>query len=227
MKHCRCKRIMALLLALMLSAGMAPCAFAEDYSLESYSDVKRNAWYVPGVRYCLEHGLMTGYGSYIKLFAPDSPVTRAQVATILWRLEGAPVTGLSMHYTDVPEGVWYEDAARWALSADMMGGTAATTFSPDDPITREQLAAILWRYAQYLNGGYMPVVSDASYWNFRDSDKVSDYAAEAMEWAYALGIITGQRDQTGEDLLVPWGTSSRAVTATILMRFCLDMGIDG
>ena len=221
------KIIFSLLLALVLSAGLAPCALAEDYSLASYSDINRNAWYVPGIRYCLERGLMTGSGSFIKLFDPEASMTRAQLATILWRMEGAPVLGLSMHYTDVPEGIWYEEAARWALSADIMGGTTATTFAPDTPVTREQLAAILWRYAQHLNDGYVPTISDASYWDFRDSGKVSDYAAEAMEWAYALGIITGQRDESGADVLVPWGFSSRASVATILMRFCLDMGLGG
>ena len=225
MKHRLHKRILAAALALALSAGMAPCAFAEDYSLESYSDLNRNAWYVQGVRYCLEKGLMVGYGNVVKLFEPEEAMTRAQLVTILWRMEGEPVIGLTMQYTDVPEGIWYEEAARWALSADVMGGTTLLTFAPDTEITREQLAAILWRYAQYLNGGFLPVVSDASYWDFKDSGKVSDYAAEAMEWAYGLGIITGQRDESGADVLVPWGKSSRAVTATILMRFCLDMGI--
>lgn len=218
------KRIIALLLALVLSAGAAPCALAAE-SLESYADLDRSAWYAPGIRYCLKHDLMNGYGQRIKLFGPDAAMTRAQFATILWRMDGEPKAGLAMQYTDVPEGIWYEEAARWALASDVMGGYTVLTFAPDDSITREQIAAILWRYAKYRAGGELPTVTDPSYEQYGDRNEVSDYAAEAMEWACALGIVAGMQDKRGDVWLMPWGKSSRAVVATMLMRFCIDFGV--
>ena len=223
MKRTLPKRITALLLALVLGAGMVPCAFAAE-SLESYADLDRNAWYAPGIRYCLQHGLMNGYGQRIKLFGPDTPMTRAQFVTILWRMEGEPRVGLTMQYADVPEDIWYAEAARWAMAADVMGGYTVLTFAPDDPVKREQIAAILWRYAQYRNGS-VPLLTDPEYGQYGDRNEVSDYAAEAMEWACALGIIAGMQDKRGDVWLMPWGNSSRAVVATMLMRFCIDFGV--
>lgn len=223
MQHRMGKRITALLLALALCAGLAPRALAAE-SLETFADLDADAWYAPGVRFCLKNDLMNGYGNRIRVFEPNKPMTRAQFVTILWRMAGKPKTGLAMQYNDVPESMWYADAVRWALAEDVMSGYTTITFAPDDPVTREQIAVLLWRYAKWLNGS-VPSVGDADYLSYGDSKEVSAYAAEAMEWACGMGIITGYRDKKGKLWLMPWGNSSRAVVATMLMRFCLDLGI--
>ena len=217
------KRIGALLLTFALCVSAAPCARAAE-SLESFADLDRNAWYAPGVRFCLKKGLMNGYGNRIRVFEPDKPMTRAQLVTILWRIAGEPKAGLAMQYNDVPEGQWYTEAVRWALAEDVMSGYTAATFAPEDPVTREQIAVLLWRYTKKLNGS-VPKLTDADYEKYGDRDEVSAYAREAMEWACTLGIVTGYRDKRGEVWLMPWGNSSRAVVATMLMRFCLDLGL--
>lgn len=223
MKHRMGKHITAWLLALALCVTAAPGVYAAD-SLESFADLDAKAWYAPGVRFCLKNGLMNGYGNRIRIFEPDKPMTRAQLVTILYRMAGEPKTGLAMQYNDVPEGSYYAPAARWALAENVMSGYTAITFAPDDPVTREQIAVLLWRFAKYLNGD-VPKVTDASYESYGDRHEVSAYAAEAMEWACAMGIITGYRDKRGQMWLMPWGNSSRAVVATMLMRFCMDLGI--
>ena len=217
------KRMAALLLALALCVSAAPRARAAE-SLESYADLDGSAWYAPGVRFCLKNGLMSGYGTRIRLFEPDSPVTRAQFVTILWRMAGEPKTGLAMHYNDVPEGQWYTEAVRWAFAEDLMGGYTTVTFAPEDPITREQTAVFLWGYAKWVNGTVpKPVDMGAGYYG--DRGEVSDHAREAVDWACALGIIAGYRDSRGGVWIRPSGNSSRAVVATMLMRFCLDLGL--
>lgn len=223
MKNRAIKRIGALLLAFALCLSAAPPARAAE-SLENFADLDRNAWYAPGVRFCLKKGLMNGYGNRIRIFEPDKPMTRAQFVTILWRMAGEPKAGLAMQYNDVPEGQWYTEAVRWALAEDVMSGYTAATFAPEDPVSREQIAVLLWRYAQWINGS-VPRVRDAGYESYGDRDEVSAYAREAMEWTCALGIVTGYRDDRGEVWLMPWGNSSRAVVATMLMRFCLDLGL--
>ncbi len=218
------KRICAALLAAALLLGAAaPSAAAAD-ALEEYSDLDPAAWYAQGIRYCLERGLMNGYGKHVKIFSADRPITRAQLVTILWRMEGEPQLGLSMQYTDVPEHRWYTEAVRWATAADIMGGYDYLTFAPDEAVTREQLAAILWRYGRYCGGDYSGYAG-ASYSIYADSAEVSPYAEEAMLWACEMGIISGEKKKDGSVRLSPKELSSRAATATILMRFCLDFGI--
>ncbi len=217
------RRILSALLALLLCAALPVPARAAD-SLECYADLDADAWYAPGVRFCLGHGLMAGYGNRIKLFAPNGPMTRAQLAATLWRMEGEPETGLTMQYTDVPEDIWYAEAVRWAMAEDVMAGYSVLTFAPDDPVTREQFAAILWRYAARRNGA-VPVIEDPEYELYGDRGEVSDFADEAMRWACGMGIIAGMGSETKGYWLMPWGPCSRAVVATMLMRFCLDMGI--
>ncbi len=217
------RRILSALLALALCAAAAPAALAAP-SLESFADLNPNAWYAPYVRYCLRNGLMSGYGGREKSFGPNEPMTRAQLVTILWRMEGEPVTGLVMQYTDVPETKWCAEAVRWAMAAEIMSGYTVLTFAPDDPVTREQFAAILWRYAQH-RGALAAPPAGAGYEMYADHADVSGYAEDAMRWACAMGIFSGQRGKDGALRLLPQGESSRAVAATILMRFCLDMGI--
>ena len=212
-----------LLLTLVLCVSAAPRARAVE-SLENFADLDRNAWYAPGVRFCLKTGLMNGYGNRVRVFEPDRPVTRAQFITSLWRMAGEPEAGLAMQYNDVPEGQWYTEAIRWALAEDVMSGYTVVDFAPDDPVSREEIVVFLWRYATKLNG-FAPKLTDAFYGNYGDRNEVSPDAQAAMEWACALGIVNGYRDKRGEVWLMPWGNSSRAVVATMLMRFCFDYGL--
>ena len=218
------KRIGSALLAIVLClSALAPAALAAADPLEEYIDLKADAWYAQGVRFCLENGLMNGTGRRFKHFDPGQPMTRAQLAVILWRLEGEPVTGLTMQYNDVRETAWYVDAVRWAQTADVMRGSDPVTFAPNDAVTREQLAEALWRYTLYRNGA-APMPDDPEYETYIDLEYVSEDADAAMRWANALGIITGTKTWRGKNMLTPQAEATRAATATILMRFCLDMG---
>ena len=217
------KRLGALLAALVCALALAAPARAAE-PLESFADLDAGAWYAPGVRFCLKHELMAGYGNRIRIFAPNVAMTRAQLVTILWRMEGKPETGLTMQYTDVAEDIWYAPAARWATAEGLMTGYTVLQFAPDDPVTREQFAAILWRYARY-RGGALPQLDDPAYERYGDRDEVSEYAEEAMRWACGMGIVTGMGSEAKGYWLMPWGNTSRAAAATMLMRFCLDLGI--
>ena len=130
------------------------------------------------------------------------------IVTVLYRLTGEPASGTASQFTDVAAGAWYAKAVAWAASRDIVNGTSATTFSPNSPITREQLATMLWRYAGSPAGG-------SSLSSFGDSASVSAYALEAVRWAVGEGLISG----TDAGLLAPQGSATRAQVATILMRF--------
>lgn len=219
----RIQRIGAALLALVLSASLLPYAYAA-LSLGDYVDLEPDKWYVQGIGFCLENGLMSGRGRRVKYFDPNEPVTRAQLATILWRMEGEPTTGLTMQYTDVYETSWYADAVRWAQASDVMDGYTVLEFAPNDTVTREQLALILWRYARYRNG-FVPTIDDPEFDTSIDLVYLSPDAAAAMRWALGFGIMTYTKTWRGKNMLMPQEELSRATMATILMRFCLDMGI--
>jgi len=218
------RRIEAALLTLLLCLAIAAEPARAVFLPEDYLDIDPDAWYAPGVCYCMEHDLMQGYGKNQRYFEPDREMTRAQLAVTLWRMSNEPVVGLALQCRDVPDGCWYANAVRWVLAEGLMVGRSATVFAPDEPIRREELAFALWGYARYLNG-FVPELDRRSFEQYRDYDKVSEYASEAMCWASCLGLINGVKDTDGTEVLVPWATASRAVTATILMRFCLDMAI--
>ena len=175
---------------------------------EQYSDLDVTAWYHEGVDYVLLNGLMNGMSS--REFAPEGKLTRAQLVTILYRMAGSPsVEGLKNPFTDVPGGSWYTDAVIWAAEEGVVKGTSKTTFSPEVSITREQIATILYRYAG------AEAVSENHLAGFRDADKISPYAADALNWAVAKGLINGMGDGT----VAPGETATRAQIAVILMRF--------
>lgn len=178
---------------------------------EMYTDVNTEAWYHEGVDYAIKNGLMEGVGG--NLFAPDATTTRAMVVTILYRLEGEPAVTKDIPFADVPAGQWYSNAINWAAANGIVDGYGDGKFGPDDTITREQMAAILYRYASYK--GYS--VSDlANLTGYTDAASVSEWASTAMRWAVAEGLIEG----TNATTLSPSGDSTRAQVATILMRFC-------
>lgn len=178
---------------------------------EKYTDVDQDKWYHEGVDYAIKNGLMEGVGS--NLFAPDATTTRAMVVTILYRLDGEPAVMKDIPFADVPAGQWYSNAINWAAANGIVDGYGNGKFGPDDTITREQMAAILYRYASYK--GYS--VSDlANLTGYTDAASVSEWASTAMRWAVAEGLIEG----TSATTLSPSGDSTRAQVATILMRFC-------
>ena len=177
----------------------------------SFEDVSQDDWFYDAVLYVCGKGLMDGVGD--NLFAPNSTTTRAQLVTILYRMEGEPdVTGGNA-FADVAADTWYTDAVTWAAAQGIVNGVTDTTFAPNNPITREQMAAILYRYAE--GKGY-DVTAAADLSGYTDADQIQAYAETAMAWANAEGLITGVTDTE----LKPAGSAVRAQIATVLMRFC-------
>lgn len=181
-----------------------------------FVDVPGDAWYAGGVRYVYAHGLMNGTGSW--RFSPNRTTTRAMIATILYRMEGSPRVYGTSQFGDVEAGSWYEDAVIWATQNDIVEGYTSKTFGPDDPITREQMAAMLYRYADYCRcdmsaGRYVDLSK------YSDMNEISDYAIPALRWAVGEEIIQGR---TGKRL-APTDTATRAEVAVMLMRFCEDV----
>lgn len=172
---------------------------------EIYTDVLPDAWYVPAVNFVVEQGLMTGLGG--GKFAPDSSLTRAMLTQILYNKAGKPAVGL-WDFTDVPPGDWYAAPVSWAAAQGIVLGFPNGQFKPNDNITREQLALILYRWAD------SPAVSDAAL-NFTDADQVSLWALDAICWAVDQGILSGK----GGGILDPTGNATRGETAKMLMNF--------
>ena len=175
-----------------------------------FPDVAEGDWFYDAVRYAYETGLMDGVGD--NLFAPNSETTRAQLVTILYRLAGQPAVSGDLPFTDVESGTWYTDAVLWAAQNGIVNGVSETEFAPGGDLTREQLAAILYRYAAYQ--GY-DVSQRADLSGFGDASSISGYAQEALSWAHAQGLVLGFEDGS----LRPQGTASRAQIAAVLMRF--------
>ena len=176
-----------------------------------FKDVKSSDWFYNDVKYVYEKGMMAGTAADV--FAPNATTTRAMIVTILYRLEGSPAVTGTNAFVDVPAGQWYTDAVNWAAANQIVKGTSATTFAPNDSITREQMAAILYRYAQYK--GY-DVTKKADLSGYSDNSQVSAYAKDALAWANAAKLINGVTNTT----LAPQGNATRAQVSAILHRFC-------
>ena len=181
------------------------------YSKLPFSDVRIADWFYNDVKYVYEKGMMAGTAADV--FAPNATTTRAMIVTILYRLEGSPAVTGTNAFVDVPAGQWYTDAVNWAAANQIVKGTSATTFAPNDSITREQMAAILYRYAQYK--GY-DVTKKADLSGYSDNGQVSAYAKDALAWANAAKLINGVTNTT----LAPQGNATRAQVSAILHRFC-------
>lgn len=180
-------------------------------TVSKYLDVKTNDWFFADVEYVSTNGLMDGVGN--GLFVPYQNTSRAMIVTILWRLEGKPAAVGELSFADVPYGQWYTEAIRWATELGIVTGYSAEAFGPNDTITREQMAAILYRYA--IAKGYdTNIMADLTH--FVDCNAVSTWARDAMAWANAMSLINGM---PGE-LLMPQGQANRCQTAAILHRFC-------
>ena len=197
------------------SAAYTVCAKDDSCPLGAFGDLTATAWYHDGVHYCIEKGLM--HGISVDKFLPDGSVTRAQLAAILWRLEGNPAPVSAAGFSDVADGAWYAGAVRWAADSGVVKGYADGRFRPNDAVTREQMAALLYRFAGY-KGYDASIGEDTNILRFTDGAAVGGYAVPAMRWACGSGLMTGaQRD--GGMALAPGDTTTRAQTATLLMRF--------
>lgn len=179
---------------------------------KAFSDLDAKAWYHEGVDYALTNSLMNGVGS--GKFEPDGQLTRAQLVTVLYRAAGEPDTGKQVNpFTDVADDAWYTKAVIWAANNGIVNGVAKNTFAPDDSIPREQIAAMLYRYAG------AEAAKEDKLSAFPDAAKTSDWAKEALNWAVASGLINGVADANGTASLEPQSTATRAQIATILMRW--------
>ena len=190
---------------------------AEVDVTEMFTDVTKN-WAYPGIQYCVTHQLMSGVGG--NLFAPKMTTTRAQIVQILYNLEGEPKVSGTTPFTDLTQN-WYKDAVLWAYQTGVVVGTSATTFEPDRPVTREQIAVILMEYMTRvlkLERTWTP--ADLSV--FPDAGSVSGWAKDALADAVALGLISGASNG-GQTYLEPQGSATREQVATILMEFCKNV----
>ena len=176
----------------------------------NFTDVEENGWYHTGVDFMVRNGFMNGVAD--DAFDVDGNLTRAQLVTILYRIAGEPESTATNPFADVAYGQWYTNAVIWAAENGIVKGVNTTTFAPNDQITREQIATILFRYAKAEK-------VEGKLAGFPDAEKVSDYAADAMAWAVEQGLINGISESDGKTYLAPQETATRAQIAVILMRY--------
>lgn len=179
-----------------------------------FLDVAEAAWYSPAVAFVYRNGLFDGVEDTV--FAPEATMTRAMLATVLWRYAGSPEGGENP-FTDVKNGLWYTEAVRWAASNEIVKGLSDGVFGPDEPLSRAQLVTILFRYAQKAD---LDTGERASLASFPDWETTGDWALEAMRWAVAGSILNGvAAGENAPVLLEPQGGATWAQVAAILMRF--------
>ncbi len=175
-----------------------------------FADVAGSDWFYNDVRYVYEKGIMDGTGA--DRFSPNAPLTRAMIVTILYRMAGSPSVSGSSDFTDVAASKWFAKAVAWAAANGIVNGYGSGLFGPNDPVTREQLAAILYRYAVY--GGMTAVTLEENLGSFADTAQLSAYAIQAMNWAVGQGLINGSGSN-----LVPKAQATRAQVAAIIHRY--------
>ncbi len=181
------------------------CPFPhQTYYTTGCTDVSESAWYYDAVRFAIENGLMNGIGN--NLFAPGANLSRAQLTQILYNKEGKPTVDGMGSFTDV-KGAWYSDAVIWATERNIVSGYGNGLFGPNDNITREQLAVMLWRYAG------KPIASTNL--TFSDTDQISDFAQSAIRWAVENKILNGK----GSNILAPKSFATRAEVAQMLKNY--------
>ena len=187
--------------------------FVEASAADIFDDVAADAWYAQAVDYVLDRGLMAGTSA--NTFSPEMSTSRGMLVTILYSLAGKPQTD-AVSFSDVDGDAWYAQAVAWAASKNIVAGYGNGTFGPNDPLTREQTAAILYRFAQVQ--GLNPK-DDGTLSGFSDQNQVQEWALSAMEWAVSSGLISG----TDLGTLIPQAGATRAQMAVILMNFCQQM----
>lgn len=198
------KRFEALVLSLVLALSLAVPAFAAVGDT-GFSDVDADAWYAEAVVYCREHDLMSGTGN--NQFAPESNLTRAQLAAVLYRIEGNPAVTGTDAFTDTSDNAWYSNAVLWASQQGIVSGYGGGLFGPEDPVSREQMTAIFWRYAGNPAAG--------SKNTFADKADIANYAAAAADWADSSSIVRPVSGRT----FAPKSNATRAQVADALMNF--------
>jgi len=197
-------KVTGIILSVMFLAGITPVVFASVYS-----DVPANSWYNEAVNYVTENGLMSGTGN--STFSPDENMSRGMLMTVLYRAEGSPAIKTSIRFSDVASDAYYADAVSWAVQNNIVLGVGDNKFSSDTPVTREQFATILYRYAQ--SKGYNTSLKK-ELMDFADAGEAGSYAVNAICWAVANKIIQGS-----DGKLNPGGDATRSETAAILKRF--------
>ena len=206
------KRVLSIFFALVLAFSLLPTGtFAESaVSAQSFEDVESSAWYYSAVKYTAQNGLMSGVSD--KSFAPEAAITRAVLVEALYRLDGSNKTDKTVKFTDVDASAGYFDAAAWAGANKIANGSGDGRFAPEDNVTREQMAAMLQRFAKY-KGRNTDGAADIS--AYTDASRVSDWASLAMGWAVFGGLINGTESST----LSPADSATRAQAAAVLMRY--------
>ena len=194
----------------VLNVLVTGCAGGNECPSLNFVDLDPDAWYHLSVDYVLRNGLMEGYGN--KIFAPGDRLNRAMIVQVLYNLEGRPEVSGESAYTDVSEDMWCTDAIIWATQQSIINGYGNGQYGPADPVTREQMAAIFYRYSSFR--GYN--LAEGSYDHFADHDAVAGYAEQAMRWAVGKGLLMGREDGT----LCPGCHTNRAEFATVIQRFC-------
>ena len=201
----RCmKRLVSAVVAGISAFSIGTGAFAAARDT-GFADVPADAWYADAVAYVQDNGLMSGTGD--ALFAPDAGMTRAMLATVLYRAAGSPTVSGADSFTDTAADIWCSDAVVWASAQGLVNGYGDGTFGTNNPVSREQIAAILWRYADSPDAQPGPA--------FADENEISGYAMQAVDWAQGAGIINGRANNR----FVPDGSATRAEVAAILMRY--------
>ena len=198
------KQILSCFLSAAMILGMSSVSFAAAGN-NVFDDVSENVWYAEAVQYVNENGLMSGTGN--SLFSPQENTSRAALAAVLYRAEGSPAADIQNNFNDVDTDEWYTDAVNWASSENIISGYGNEEFGVNDPVTREQIAAILWRYA-----GSPAAESSA---DFADENSISPYAAEAVDWTRNNGIMSGKENNSFD----PQGYATRAEIAMVLFNF--------
>ena len=197
------------LLAGTLLAAMIPLPFGGTVQAAesggSFADVVPGVWYAGAVSYVYDNGLMSGISS--SMFAPELSMSRAMLATVLYRMAGSPAVSGRDNFTDTENDTWYSDAVLWAQQNGYVTGYSSQTFGTNDPVTREQVATILWRYAG------SPDASAGT--PYADGDEISSWAVPAVDWAQAEQVISGKPGNCFD----PSGQATRAETAVILTRY--------
>ncbi|MBQ2468119.1 MAG: S-layer homology domain-containing protein, partial [Clostridia bacterium] len=204
------KKFISFLLTLAMTAGALGIAIPAGAAKIVFSDVGADRWSASSIEYAVKEGYMKGVGG--GLFDPEGPLTRAMVATVLWRREGSPAPTAPGGFTDVPDGEWYTDAVAWTKETGVVKGLTMTTFGPDEYITREQLGTMLFRFS---SNAPVSVPERADLTPFADDEKVSEWAEEPLGWAVEAGLLKG----TDGNRLDPEGFATREQFAAIIERY--------
>lgn len=194
-------------------SGVHVCPGAAFTDMPAYSN-----WAHEGLDYCIQHGMMGGTSA--TTISPNGETTRAQLVQMLYRQAGSPKVTKSSSFTDLTDS-WYVDAVNWAAAKGVVGGTSATTFSPNEPVTRQDMATILYSYTKNVLD--RDVYKTADLTGYPDYSSIAGYARTPMSWAVANGLIGGVGNSTGATTLEPNGVATRAQTALILTRFCQNV----